>query len=107
MFVLPSVLVDVISVIPAIRPSDLSRGVATVEAMVSGLAPGKLALTCMVGNSTWGKGATGNKKKASAPDKAIATVINVVAMGRYMKGLEILIKMCLSVYERLNFFEKQ
>jgi hypothetical protein len=28
--------------------------------MVSGLAPGKLACTEMVGKSTWGKGATGN-----------------------------------------------
>jgi hypothetical protein len=37
-----------------------ATGVATVAAMVSGLAPGKLAVTEMVGNSTWGKGATGN-----------------------------------------------
>jgi hypothetical protein len=41
-------------------PKTLSKGVATVAAMVSGLAPGKLADTEMVGKSTWGKGATGN-----------------------------------------------
>jgi len=28
--------------------------------MVSGLAPGKVAVTWMVGKSTWGSGATGS-----------------------------------------------
>ena len=37
---------------PAIRPNWRSSGVATEEAMVSGLAPGKLARTKMVGKST-------------------------------------------------------
>ena len=32
-----------------------SRGVATEAAMVSGLAPGRVARTCMVGKSTLGK----------------------------------------------------
>ena len=40
---------DVISVTPAIAPSARSSGVATVAAMVSGLAPGRLADTEMVG----------------------------------------------------------
>ena len=35
-----SELCDVISVTPAIRPSERSSGVATVAAIVSGLAPG-------------------------------------------------------------------
>src|SRR5579872_5104736 len=52
-------LVDVISVTPAIRPNWRSRGVATDEAMVSGLAPGSDACTEIVGNSTSGSGATG------------------------------------------------
>ena len=40
---------DVISVTPAMRPRLRSSGVATVEAMVSGLAPGSWAVTEMVG----------------------------------------------------------
>jgi hypothetical protein len=58
----PRVLLEVISVTPAMRLRLLSRGVATAEAIVSGLAPGKLALTDIVGNSTCGKGATGSRK---------------------------------------------
>ncbi len=50
--VLPRELVDVISVTPAIRPNCRSSGVATEEAIVSGLAPGRLAETWIVGNST-------------------------------------------------------
>src|SRR6266699_3515989 len=57
--VLPRKLVDVISVSPAMRPNWRSSGVATEEAMVSGLAPGRAALTPMVGNSTWGMGDVG------------------------------------------------
>ncbi len=36
----PSALDDVISVTPAMRPSERSSGMATVAAIVSGLAPG-------------------------------------------------------------------
>src|SRR4029434_2975779 len=53
---------DVISVSPAMRPNCRSRGVATDEAMVSGLAPGNRPCTWMVGKSTCGKGETGKKK---------------------------------------------
>ena len=45
MLVDPSWLVEVISLTPAMRPNCRSSGVATAEAMVSGLAPGKPALT--------------------------------------------------------------
>ncbi|TWG86304.1 hypothetical protein L602_002100000930 [Cupriavidus gilardii J11] len=45
----PSELLDVISLTPAIEPSARSSGVATVAAMVSGLAPGSDADTEMVG----------------------------------------------------------
>ena len=62
MLVDPSVLDDVISVTAAIRPNCRSSGVATAEAMVSGLAPGKPAITEMVGNSTWGSGDTGSSR---------------------------------------------
>jgi hypothetical protein len=55
----PSVLVDVISVSPAMRPNCRSSGVATDDAIVSGLAPGSPAETLIVGNSTSGSGDTG------------------------------------------------
>src|ERR1700719_1850384 len=50
----PSWLLEVISVMPAMRPNCRSRGVATADARVSGLAPGKLARTEIVGKSIWG-----------------------------------------------------
>ena len=58
----PRLLVEVISVTPAIRPNWRSRGVATAEAIVSGLAPGSVEETEIVGNSTWGSAETGRKK---------------------------------------------
>jgi hypothetical protein len=57
----PTTLVDVICETPAICANCVSSGWATAEAMVSGLAPGRLALTWMVGKSTWGSGATGRR----------------------------------------------
>src|ERR1022692_5288767 len=85
----PSVLDDVISVTAAMRPNWRSSGVATEEAMVSGLAPGRDAFTEMVGKSTWGSGDTGSSRYAAAPAKAIATTRRVVATGLRMKGSEI------------------
>ena len=49
MRVLPKLELDVISLTPAIAPSERSSGVATVAAIDSGLAPGRLALTWMAG----------------------------------------------------------
>jgi hypothetical protein len=45
----PRELLDVISVTPAICPRMRSSGPATVADMISGLAPGRLAETEMVG----------------------------------------------------------
>src|SRR5580700_4887522 len=59
---LPSELDEVISFKPAIRPNWRSRGVATADAIVSGLAPGSDAATEIVGKSTWGSGETGRKR---------------------------------------------
>jgi hypothetical protein len=53
-------LLEVISVTPGTLLSWTSNGVATAEAIVSALAPGRLALTWMVGKSTCGKGAMDN-----------------------------------------------
>ena len=49
MFVEPSPLVDVMLSMPAIVENCFSSGVATAAAIVSGLAPGRLALTVSVG----------------------------------------------------------
>ncbi len=48
-------LVEVIWLMPAMRPNCRSRGVATADAMVSGLAPGSDAPTEMTGKSICGK----------------------------------------------------
>ena len=86
--VVPSELAEVISVTPAMWPNCRSKGVATDEAMISALPPGKLALTEMVGKSTCGRGDTGKTLYARTPANAIPTVISVVATGRRMNGAE-------------------
>ena len=59
--VVPSTLADVICDRPgSICPNCVSSGVATVDAIVSGLAPGYCAVTVNVGNWTFGNGATGS-----------------------------------------------
>src|SRR5215471_6201791 len=60
--VAPNELREVSSVTPAISPSRRSSGAATVAAIVSGSAPGRLAVTLMVGKSTVGMLATGRKR---------------------------------------------
>ncbi len=74
---------------PAMRPNMRSSGVATEEAIVSGLAPGRLVNTMMTGYSTSGRGATGMCGNATAPASNNATVSNDVAMGRSMNGADI------------------
>ena len=49
MFVPPCVLVELIDVTPAIVENCFSSGKATADAIVSGLAPGRLAPTWIVG----------------------------------------------------------
>lgn len=56
---------------------------------MSGLAPGKLAETLIVGKSTCGKGDVGSCKKATMPARTIAAVSNAVAIGLRMNGAEI------------------
>src|SRR5208282_1593435 len=91
MLVDPRELDEVISVTAAILPNWRSRGVATEDAIVSGLAPGNAALTEIVGNSTCGSGDTGSKWYAAAPANVIATTRSVVATGFRMKGSEMFI----------------
>ena len=54
--------------------------------MVSGLAPGRLACTWMVGNSTCGSGETGRLRNATMPASASAIVSRVVPTEFRMKG---------------------
>src|SRR6188472_582923 len=89
MLVVPSTFVDVISVTPAMRPKRRSSGVATDEAMVSGLAPGKLAVMEIVGKSTRGSGDTGSRVYAHAPARSTPIASSVVAIGRRMNGAAI------------------
>ena len=85
-------LCEVISVTSAIWPRWRSSGSATLVATVLGLAPGSVAVTEMVGKSTCGSGDTGNFEKPRMPASAIASVSNVVATGRAMKGAEMFIR---------------
>src|SRR5471032_2486696 len=82
----PRLLDEVICVTPAICPNWRSRGVATELATVVGSAPGNEALTLMVGKSTSGSGATGNRLKANTPNNASPAASNVVAIGRWING---------------------
>ena len=84
----PTPLLDVISFTPAMVPRRRSSGVATLVAMVSGLAPGRLALTEMTGKSTCGSGDTGSTMKPAMPASARPMVSSTVATGRRMNGSE-------------------
>jgi hypothetical protein len=75
------------------RPNCRSSGVATADAIVSGLAPGKPADTEITGNSTWGSGATGRNLKANAPESSSAAASRDVPTGRLIKGAEIFMSM--------------
>src|SRR5471032_712274 len=82
----PRLLAEVICVTPAICPNWRSSGVATELATVVGSAPGNEVLTLMVGKSTSGSGATGNRLKANTPNNASPAASNVVAIGRWING---------------------
>ena len=60
--VVPSVLDEVIESMPSMVENCFSRGVATDDAMASGEAPGRVAVTEMVGKSTLGSSLTGSEK---------------------------------------------
>ena len=62
MFVLPCELVEFIESRPAIVENCFSSGSATDDAIVSGLAPGRPALTWIVGKSTFGRSLTGSAR---------------------------------------------
>ena len=86
--VAPSVDCEVIWVMPGTWPNWRSSAAATEVAMVSALAPEKVACTWMVGKSICGSGATGRNGKAAIPTKASAAISSEVAIGRRMNGSE-------------------
>src|SRR5271169_6015569 len=86
--VCPRELVDVIESMPAMVENCFSSGVATEDAIVSGLAPGREALTKMVGKSTLGRSLTGSNWYANIPKIKIAAMTSVVIIGRWMKSSE-------------------
>src|SRR5216683_5836767 len=91
-FVLPCWLVETIWLTLAMRLNCRSSGVATADAIVSGLAPGRFANTLIVGKSTCGSGATGKNRNATAPASKIAREMREVATGRRTKGAEKLVE---------------
>jgi hypothetical protein len=88
---MPRKLLDVIDVMPEIVENCLSSGVATEDAIVSGLAPGKLAETWIVGKSTLGNALTANLLYPVSPDTIMAQVSNVVKTGRLIQNSEMFI----------------
>ena len=87
--VAPSELLDVIESIPAMVENCCSSGVATADAIVSGVAPGRLAVTTIVGKTTLGRSLTGRNRKAIAPKTHNAPVSRVVITGRRMQRRQI------------------
>ncbi len=59
-----------------------SSGVATAEAITSGLAPGRFAETEIVGKSTLGKSLTGSCQKPTRPNSKMPNMTSVVITGR-------------------------
>src|ERR1700750_652412 len=84
----PSVDVDVMLSMPAIVENCFSSGVATADAIVSGLAPGRLALTVIVGKSTVGRSLTGKCRYDEMPKKRMPVMTRTVVTGRRMNSSE-------------------
>jgi hypothetical protein len=73
---------------PAMVESWRSIGPATDAAMVSALAPGRVAVTAMVGKSTLGSADTGSSRKPNTPNAMIDAVKSVVMTGRRIHSSE-------------------
>src|SRR5262245_34306625 len=73
---------------PAIVVNCRSSGLAIAEDTVEGSPPGRLALMLIVGKSTLGRLLTGRPRYAIAPNSAIATMMRLVATGRWMNHSE-------------------
>jgi hypothetical protein len=81
-------LVEFIDVRPEIVENCFSSGSATADAIVSGLAPGNVALTEIVGKSIAGRSATGSTRYDITPNTTMPSVMSVVVIGRLMNSAE-------------------
>ena len=86
--VVPWPLIEDIESMPAMVENCFSSGVATAEAMVSGLAPGSEAETIMVGKSTLGSWLTGSRRNPATPKITIAAMTSMVMTGRRTNSSE-------------------
>src|SRR6266481_7450925 len=88
MTLVPCDELDDIDEMPAMVDNWRSMMPATDAAMVSALAPGKVAVTAIVGKSTLGRADTGNRRKPNTPNAMIEAVISVVITGRRIQSSE-------------------
>src|ERR1700712_5677945 len=86
--VVPCDELDDIDEMPAMVDSCRSMMPATEAAMVSALAPGRVAVTAMVGKSTLGSADTGSSRKANTPKAMIEAVMSVVITGLRIQSSE-------------------
>src|ERR1700694_1954154 len=89
MVVIPRPFDEIMESRPAMVVNCRSSGVATADAMVSGLAPGRLAETVRVGKLTLGRSATGRLRYAITPNSAMPAINRLVAIGLSIKTPEI------------------
>ena len=82
----PSVLTELMESRPEIVENCFSSGVATVAAIVSGLAPARLAETTMVGKSTGGRSLTDSDRYPMKPKIRMPIITRVVVTGLRMKS---------------------
>src|SRR5215470_137933 len=86
MAVVPCDELDDIEEMPAMVESWRSMMPATEAAIVSALAPGKVAVTAMVGKSTLGNADTGSRRNPNTPNAMMVAVISVVITGRRIQS---------------------
>jgi hypothetical protein len=83
---------------PSIVENWRSKGVATEEAIVSGLAPGRLAVIKRVGKSTFGSSLTGKSLYPKIPNIRIPNITRVVMTNRLMKISDMFIEISSVLY---------
>src|SRR6266403_5983473 len=88
MALVPCDELDDIDEMPAIVDSWRSMMPATEAAIVSALAPGRVAVTAMVGKSTLGSADTGSSRKPNTPNAMIDAVMSVVITGLRIQSSE-------------------
>src|SRR5215471_12157425 len=86
--VFPMPLDEVISSMPAMVVNWRSRGLATDAAMAIGSPPGRDALTLIVAFATVGSSLIGSVLYEIIPNRAIAAIRRLVAIGRRIKTSE-------------------